>query len=97
MVACKTVNEYDSHQRKLKRFYLGEQAARAALIQPSSCISQNQVQRETMGHAETLKLAKANQKKQAKPKSKRRDRSKKRDTARATTFWGRFWRQLQKT
>ena len=35
MVACKTVNEYDTNQRKLRRFYIEELAVRAALTQPS--------------------------------------------------------------
>ena len=35
MVACKTVNEYHSNQRKLRRFYLEEQAAKVTLTMTS--------------------------------------------------------------
>ena len=59
MVACKTVNEYHSNQRKLRHFYLEEQAARTALTQPNL---PNPVNREPLGHSEILKIAKANQK-----------------------------------
>ena len=51
MVACKTVNEYHSNQSKLRRFYLEEQAARAALTM-TSC--PNPVNREPLGHSEVL-------------------------------------------
>ena len=68
IVACKAVNEYHSNQPKLKRFFLEEQAARAALIHSLSAISQNSVQREHLGHAAIIKLAKPNQKQQAKSK-----------------------------
>ena len=66
MVACKTVNECHSKQRKLNRFYFEEPAARATLIQSASSIGQNSAQ------CKFVKLAKANQKKQAKPKPKPR-------------------------
>ena len=64
MVACKTVNKYHSNQRKLRRFYLEEQAARAATIQPCRT---NPVNTEPLGHADVVKLARANQRKQARP------------------------------
>ena len=86
MVACKTFNEYHSNQRKLRRFYLEEQAARAALSMPSR---PNPVNREPLGHSEVLKMAKANQRKQAKQtkaKPNSKGRSKKADNNRATTF-----------
>ena len=86
MVACKTVNEYHSNQRKLRRFYLEEQDARAALTMPSRS---NPVNRESLGHSEVLKMAKANQRKQAKQtkaKPNAKGRSKKADNNRATTF-----------
>ena len=64
MVACKTVNEYHSNQRKLRRFSLEEQAARAAPIQPCR---PNPVNTEPLGHADVVKMARANQRKQARP------------------------------
>ena len=86
MVACKTVNEYHSTQRKLRQFYSEEQAARAALIQPSC---PNPVNREPLGHSEVLKMAKANQRKKAKQtkaKPNPKGRGKTADDNRATTF-----------
>ena len=81
-----TVNEYQSIQRKLKRFCLEEQASRGALILSSSRISQNPGHCEPIEHAEIVRLAEANQKKQAKPKPKPRGRSEKTDIARPATF-----------
>ena len=83
MVACKTVNEYHSNQRKLRRFYLEEQAVRAALIQPCR---PNPVNTEPLGHADVVKMAKANQRKKAQTKRNPKRRTKKADQKRATTF-----------
>ena len=86
MVACKTVNEYHSNERKLRRFYVEEQAAKAALIQPSH---PRPVNREPLGHSEVLKMAKANQIKHAKQtraKPNPKGKSKKADNSRETTF-----------
>ena len=80
MVACKTVNEYHSNQRKLRRLYLEEQTARAALIKPSS---PNPVKREPLEHSEVLNMAKTNQSKkgkQTKLKPNPKGRSKKMTT-----------------
>ena len=83
MVACKTVNEYHSNQRKLRRFYLEEQAVRAALIQPCR---PNPVSTEPLGHADVVTMAKANQRKQAQTKRNPKGKTKKADQKRATTF-----------
>ena len=86
MVACKTVNEYHSNQRKLRRIYLEEQAARAA---QTMTIRPNSVNREPLGHSDILKMAKANQRKQAqqtKAKPNPKGRRKKAENNRATTF-----------
>ena len=97
MVACKTVNEYHSNQRKLKRFYLEEQAARTAL---SSACRQNPINTEPLGHEAIVNMARANQRKQARPtktkiskgKAKKQEQKKKTTKAdqqqqrRATTF-----------
>ena len=83
MVACKTVNEYHSNQRKLRQFYLEEQAVRAALIQPCR---PNPVNTEPLGHADVVKMAKANQRKKAQTKRNPKGRTKKADQKRATNF-----------
>ena len=86
MVACKTVNEYHSNQRKLGQFFLEEQAARAALIQPCR---PNPVNTEPLGHADVVKMARANQRKQALPtraKQNPRGKTRKADQKRATSF-----------
>ena len=86
MVACKTVNEYHSNQRKLRRFYLEEQAARAALIQ---LCRPNPVNTESLGHADVVRMARADQRKHALPtraKQNPKGKSRKADHKRATTF-----------
>ena len=95
MVACKTVNEYHSNQRKLRRFYLEEQAARTTL---SSTCRTNPINTEPLGHEEIVNMARANQRKPARPtKAKQNPKGKpkkagqkktttKADQRRATTF-----------
>ena len=86
MVACKTVNEYHSNQRKLRRFYLEEQAARSATIQPRR---PNPVNTEPLGHADVVKMARASQRKQARPtraKQNPKGKTRKANQNRATTF-----------
>ena len=86
MVACKTVNEYHSNQRKIRRFYLEEQAARAALIQ---LCRPNPVNTEPLGHADVVRMERANQRKHARPtqaKQNPKGKSRKADHKRATTF-----------
>ena len=86
MVACKTVNEYHSYQRKLRRFYLEEQAARAAPIQPCR---PNPVNTEPQGHADVVKIARANQRRQARPtraKQNPKGKTRKADQKRAKKF-----------
>ena len=86
MVAWKTVNEYHSNQRKLRRFYLEEQAARADTIQPCR---PNPVSTEPLGHADVVKLARGNQRKQARPtraKQNPKGKTRKADRNRAKTF-----------
>ena len=86
MVACKTVNEYHSNQRKLRRFYLEEQTAQAATIQPCR---PNPVNTEPLEHADVVKLVRANQRKQVRPtraKQNPKGKTRKADQNRAKTF-----------
>ena len=79
MVAFKAVNEYHSNQRKLRRFYFEDQAARAALTQPSR---PNPVNREPLGHARVLKIAEANKKNRQKTSETKAQSKRKRQKGR---------------
>ena len=67
MVACKTFKEYHSNQRKLRRFYLEEQAVRAALTITSR---PNPVNRESTGLLGIAKHGKSQSKKTGQKKQK---------------------------
>ena len=84
MVACKTVNEYHSNQRKLKPFYLEEPAARTAL---SSACRQNPINTEPLGHEAIVNMARANQRKQARPTKTKipKGKAKKQEQKKTTT------------
>ena len=81
MVVCKTFKEYHSNQRKLRRFYLEEQAVRAALTITSR---PNPVNRESPGLLGIAKHGKSQSKKTGQKKTKAKP-NRKAETKRLTT------------